>query len=100
MPLERSTWPLLCGCDTEAQLILMPKSAQVFELPCSKLSPIISDNVVGHAKPVHDHFDEFHHLSRCDVGGKLYFDPLHELIHCDKDMCESTFSFLEQTNQI
>jgi hypothetical protein len=28
MPFERSTWPLLYECDTEAWLILMPESAQ------------------------------------------------------------------------
>jgi hypothetical protein len=70
------------------------------ELPRSKLSPIISDNVIGYPKPVHDISDEFYRLCRYDGGGRLNFEPFWEFIHCDEDMCESTFSFLERTNQI
>jgi hypothetical protein len=35
-------------------------------MPHSELSPIISDNVIGNAKPVYDFFDEIHRLGRCD----------------------------------
>jgi hypothetical protein len=63
---------------------------KVFELPCSELSPIIDDNVIGNAKPVNDFFDELHRLGRCNGSGRLYFDPLCEFIHYDKDVCEST----------
>jgi hypothetical protein len=35
-----------------------------------------------------------------DGGGRLHFDPFCEFIHCDEDVCESSFSFLEQTYQI
>jgi hypothetical protein len=35
---------------------------KVLELPRSKLSPIISNNVNRNAKPIHDFFDEFHCL--------------------------------------
>jgi hypothetical protein len=31
---------------------------KVLELPCSALIPVIGDNVIGNAKPVHDFFDE------------------------------------------
>jgi hypothetical protein len=61
---------------------------KVFKLPHSELSPIIGDNIVGYAKFVHDLLDEFH------------FDPLCEFIHCNDDVCESTFDFLEWTYQI
>jgi hypothetical protein len=64
------------------------------------LSPIISDNVIGNAKPAHDFFDEFHCLAHCDRSDRLYFDPLCEFINCDEDVCEYTFSFLERTYQI
>jgi hypothetical protein len=74
--------------------------AKVLELPRSELSPIISDNVVGYTKYVHDLFDKFHYLGRCYLCGKLYFDPLCEFIHCYEDVCESTFSFLKWTYQI
>jgi hypothetical protein len=70
------------------------------KLPRSELSPIINNDVVRHAKYVYDFFDEFHCLGRCDRGSGLYFNLLHELIHCDEDMCESIFIFLEQTSQI
>jgi hypothetical protein len=30
----------------------------------------------------------------------FYFDPLCEFLHCNEDVCESTFSFLERTYQI
>jgi hypothetical protein len=81
-------------------LILIPESAQVFELPHSKLSAIISDDVVGHTKHVHDLIDEFHFLGYYDGGSRLNFDPFCELVNCNEDMCESTFSFLERTYQI
>jgi hypothetical protein len=69
---------------------------KVLELPHSELSPIIDDNVIGNAKPVHDFFDELHHIGRCNGSGRLYFDPLCEFIHSDEDLCESTF----KTSQI
>jgi hypothetical protein len=40
--------------------------AKVLELPRSELSPIISDNVIGNAKHVHDLFDELHCLGCYD----------------------------------
>jgi hypothetical protein len=73
---------------------------KVFELHRSELSPIISDNIIGNTKLVHDFFDGFHCLGRCDSSDRLYFDPLCEFIHCNEDVCESTFSFLECTYQI
>jgi hypothetical protein len=60
----------------------------------------MSDNVVGYAKPVYDLFDEFHCLGCYNGGGRLYFNLFCEFIHCYKDVCESTFGFPEQTNQI
>jgi hypothetical protein len=73
---------------------------EVLELPRSELSPIISDNVVGYAKLVHDLFNEFHCLGRCNRGVRLHFNPFCEFIYCYKDVCESTFGFLERTYQI
>jgi hypothetical protein len=64
------------------------------------LSPIISDNIVGHTKPVHDLSDEFHHLSSSNRSCMPYFDPFYEFIHYYEDVCESTFGFLEWTYQI
>jgi hypothetical protein len=54
---------------------MLESCAKVFKLPCSELSPIIGDNVVGHAKLVHDLSDEFHLLSHCTGGCRIYFDP-------------------------
>jgi hypothetical protein len=71
----------------------MPESTQVFKLPRSELSPIMSDNVVGYAEFVHDILDEFHYFGRCNVGDRLHFDPVCEFIHCYKNVCESTFGF-------
>jgi hypothetical protein len=72
----------------------------LFELPCSELRPNISDNIIWPAKPVHDFLDEFHRLGRFDGSDRLYFDSLCEFIHCNKDMFESPFSFLEWNYQI
>jgi hypothetical protein len=63
MSFERSTWPLLCGCDAEVVDFDARVCTKVFELPRSELSPIIGHNIFGHAKHVHDFFDESHHLS-------------------------------------
>jgi hypothetical protein len=68
---------------------------KVLELSRSELSPIISDNVIENTKLIHDFFDELHRLGRYNGSGRLYFDPLCEFIHCDEDVCESTFNFLE-----
>jgi hypothetical protein len=46
-------------------------------------------------KLVHDLLDELHRLGHCDLGSRLYFDPLYEFIHYYEDVCESTFSFLK-----
>jgi hypothetical protein len=73
---------------------------KVFELRRSKLSPTIGDDIIGYAKLVHDLFYEFDRLAHCDWGGRIYLDPLHKFIHCNEDMFESSFSFLEWTNQI
>jgi hypothetical protein len=73
---------------------------KILELPRSELRPVIGDNVIGNAKLVHDFSDELHHRGHCNGGGRLYFDPLCELIHNDEDVCESTFSLLETTYQI
>jgi hypothetical protein len=64
------------------------------------MSLIIIDNVVRHAKPVHDLSDEFHCFGSCDGNCRLYFDIFYEFIHCYEDVCESTFDFLEWTYQI
>jgi hypothetical protein len=68
---------------------------KVLELPRSDLSPVISDNVIRNAKPLHDLFDELHRLGHCNGSGRLYFDTLCEFIHNDEDVCEYTFSFLK-----
>jgi hypothetical protein len=60
----------------------------------SELGPIIGDNIIRHAEPVHDLSDEFHRLSSCDGSCRLYFDPFGEFIHCHEDVYESTFGFL------
>jgi hypothetical protein len=73
---------------------------KVLELPHSELSPVIGDNVIGNTKPLHNFFDELHRLGRYNGSSRLYFDPLCEFIHCDEDVFESTFSFLERTYQI
>jgi hypothetical protein len=73
---------------------------KVFKLPRSVLSLVIGDNVIGNAKPIHDFFDELHHLGRCNGSVRLYFDALCVFIHNNEDVCESTFSFLERTYQI
>jgi hypothetical protein len=64
------------------------------------LSPTISDNVVGYAKPIHDLLDEFHYLGHCNGGGKLHFDPFCEFIYYYEDVSEYTIGFLEWTYQI
>jgi hypothetical protein len=66
----------------------------VFKLTHNKLSPIIGDDVVGHAKPVHDLSNEFHQLSSYNRSYKLYFDLFCEFIHYYKDVRESSFDFL------
>jgi hypothetical protein len=38
-------------------------------------------------KPVHDFSDEFHHLSHCNGGCGLYFDPFCEFFHYYEDVC-------------
>jgi hypothetical protein len=73
---------------------------KIIKLTRSELSPITSSNIIWHTKPVHDFFDEFYHLGCYDWSGRLYFEPFHEFIHCHKDVCESTFSFIERTYQI
>jgi hypothetical protein len=64
------------------------------------LCPIISDKVVGYAKLVRDLLDEFHRLGSYNGSCGLYLDPFYEFIHFNKDVCESTFGFLEWTYQI
>jgi hypothetical protein len=73
---------------------------KVFELPHGKLSPIISDNGIGNAKPVHDLLDEFNCLFCYDEGGRLRFNPFCEFIHFDEDVCEPALSFFWRTYQI
>jgi hypothetical protein len=76
------------------------KSLNSLAVICTWYCPIICDDINRHAKTVHDLFDEFDRLGHCYRSGRLYFNPLCELIHCNEDMCESTFSFLERTYQI
>jgi hypothetical protein len=64
---------------------------KVLKLSHSELSPIISDNVIGHAKSAHDFSDEFDHFSRYNRGRWLYFDPFCEFIYFHEVVCESTF---------
>jgi hypothetical protein len=44
--------------------------------------------------------DEFYHLSSCNGGDGLDFDPFCEFIQCYRDVCDSTFVFFEWTYQI
>jgi hypothetical protein len=70
---------------------------KVSKLSCSGLGSIIGDYIIGDVKLAHDLTDEFHSLGSCYRGCQLCFDPFGELVHHYKDVCESTFSFLEWT---
>jgi hypothetical protein len=73
---------------------------KIFKFPCSKLSPVISDDIVENVKYVHDLFHEFQCLSRGYGCSRLDFDPFGELLNYNEGVCEPTFSFFERTYQI
>jgi hypothetical protein len=71
--------------------------SKVSELPRSELGTVVSDYVIGDAKPVHDLLDEFHNFGNYYGGSRLCFDPFGELVHHYEDASESSFCFLNWT---
>jgi hypothetical protein len=68
---------------------------KILELPRNELSPIISYNVIGNSKHIHDFFDEFHCLDHCNGSDRIYFDPLVNLSTTMKMCVNPPLAFLK-----
>jgi hypothetical protein len=51
------------------------------ELSARELGPVVSDDGVGHSKPVDDFGEECHGLLYPEVHNRAHLDPLAELVN-------------------
>jgi hypothetical protein len=63
---------------------------EISKFPCCELSPIICHDVVRNTELIHDLWNKLNFLGSHYGGSRLCFDPLGELVHRHKNMCESS----------
>nr|AAP52756.2 retrotransposon protein, putative, Ty3-gypsy subclass [Oryza sativa Japonica Group] len=74
--------------------------ANILEHTYCELSAIVSDITIRHTKLMHNVYEVISNLVRHYCNNRFSFNPLGELVYCNKEMCESTLSPLERTDHI
>ena len=100
-PFARSTWPFDCGWATDAKSSRMPCVAQKrANAPLAKIRAVVGDDAMRHAIPSSDVGNERHGSRPVQLLDRLRFDPLGELVHGDKQMCQAAADCLERAHHV